>query len=72
MADEGGGGVGEMEMLIFVFGGFAVLAALWYLTGGPQKADLKGLFLSPPAPLGTGSSYGPQFGNSSDTGGGTR
>lgn len=65
MADEHGGGVGNAEMLIFVFGGFAVLAALWYLTGGPQKADLKGLFLSPPAPLGNGSAYGPQFTNPS-------
>lgn len=49
---------------VYLFLGFmAMLVALWYFAGGPGKADLKGLFLSPPAPLGTGESYGPTFGS---------
>jgi len=59
MAEGGGGGTTDIEMLIFVFGGFAVLVALWLFLGGPKHADLKGLFLAPPPPLGTGKSYGP-------------
>ncbi len=48
---------------VYMFLGFmAVLIALWYLAGGPGKADLKGLFLAPPAPLGNGQAYGPPFG----------
>lgn len=58
MADENGGTSG-VEMLIFVFGGFAALVALWLFTGGPQHADLRGIFLYPPAPLGPGGAYGP-------------
>lgn len=37
----------------------AILVGLWYFAGGPGKADLKGLFLSAPEPLGTGEAYGP-------------
>ena len=61
MADENGGGVNDMEMLIFVFGGFAVLVALWFFLGGPKHADLRGVFLAPPAPLGGGNAYGQQL-----------
>lgn len=60
MADEKSGG-GEYEMVIFVFGGFALLVALWFMTGGPARTDLRGIFLSPPAPLGEGGAYGPQI-----------
>lgn len=59
MADEGGGGGGDMEMLVFVFGGFAVLVCLWFATGGPAKSDLRGIFLNPPAPINNGDAYGP-------------
>ena len=61
MADEPGHGTTDVEMLIFVFGGFAVLVALWLFTGGAKHADLRGIFLNPPAPLGNGSAYGPQI-----------
>ena len=36
-----------------------VLVVLWYLAGGPGRSDLRGIFLSPPAPLGNGNAYGP-------------
>ena len=61
MADENKGG-GPGEMALFLFGGLVVLIALWFVNGGPQRADLKGIFLAPPAPLGTGGAYGPQVG----------
>ena len=51
------------DALMF-FGAFLVLVFLWYMAGGPGKADLRGLFLAPPQPLGTGEAYGPTFGSS--------
>jgi hypothetical protein len=42
-----------------VFGGFAVLVALWLWTGGYKHADLRGIFLNAPAPLNNGNAYGP-------------
>jgi len=59
--ENGGGGTTDIEMLVFVFGGFAVLVILWFVLGGPKHADLRGIFLAPPAPLGNGSAYGPQI-----------
>ncbi len=52
-----------MSDLIFVVAGLAMLVVLWYANGGPQKADLRGIFLQPPAPVGTGEAYGPTFDN---------
>lgn len=49
------------------FGVLVILIGLWYFSGGPGKADLRGLFLSPPEPLGSGEAYGPQFGESTTT-----
>jgi hypothetical protein len=43
----------------FVFGSVAVLLGVWYITGGPERSDLRGIFLKPPPPLNTGESYGP-------------
>jgi hypothetical protein len=43
------------------------LVLLWYFAGGPGKADLRGLFLAPPTPLGTGEAYGPTFGDETPT-----
>ncbi len=51
-----------MQLLLMVVGGMAVLIFLWFMAGGPGKADLRGLFLAPPAPLGPGDAYGPQIG----------
>jgi len=61
MADEPTKGNPAEDALLF-FGALIVLVILWYFAGGPGKADLRGLFLAPPAPLGTGDAYGPQFG----------
>ena len=62
MAEEKG--PSATEDALFFFGILAVLVVLWFLAGGPGKADLRGLFLAPPAPLGTGDAYGPQVGTS--------
>lgn len=62
MADDKKESGGVMEDVAFVVGGLIILVVIWFLLGGPGRADLKGLFLAPPAPLGTGESYGPQFG----------
>ncbi len=58
MADEKpkGNPVGD---LFFILAIIVVLIVLWFATGGPERANLKGIFLSPPPPLGTGESYGP-------------
>lgn len=66
MADEPKGPSVTEEALMF-FGAMLILAALWYYAGGPGKTDLRGIFLSPPQPLGTGDAYGPQFGNDATT-----
>jgi len=66
MADEGGG-ASETQMLVFVFGGFAILVFLWFATGGPAKSDLRGIFLNPPAPVGQGGAYGPTISAPEDT-----
>jgi len=63
MADETPKG-NPVEDALWFIGILAVLVVLWYVAGGPGKADLGGLFLAPPAPLGTGESYGPQFATS--------
>jgi hypothetical protein len=53
----------DFEMVWFVFGGLAVLIFIWWMTGGPERADLRGIFLSPPPEVGgTGEAYGPQVG----------
>ena len=61
MADEPTKGNPEEDALWF-FGILAILVVLWYFAGGPGKADLRGLFLAPPQPLGSGEAYGPQLG----------
>lgn len=67
MADEQPQG-GHYDILFFVGGILVVLVALWYYNGGPDKADLRGIFLAPPPPLGTGDAYGPQVGSSTYSG----
>ncbi|MBP9711245.1 MAG: hypothetical protein KBD50_03265 [Candidatus Pacebacteria bacterium] len=63
MAEEKKPDESGYEILWFVLGGLAVLITLWWFTGGPERADLRGLFLSPPPEAGgTGESYGPEFG----------
>jgi hypothetical protein len=40
----------------------AILVILWFANGGPERADLRGMFLAPPAPMGPGNAYGPEVG----------
>ena len=64
MADEKPTGGGPMSDLMFMVVGLVLLLVLWYANGGPQRADLRGIFLQPPAPLGTGQAYGPDVASS--------
>ncbi len=70
MADEK---VGEdpMKLLLMVLGGMALLVFFWFMSGAYKNADLRGIFLAPPAPIGPGGAYGPQIGNPSNTSGQT-
>ena len=67
MAGEAPEGGGAMGTAVFVFGGFILLVIVWYLSGGAERADLRGIFLQPPTPLGGGDAYGPEFGSSTPT-----
>ncbi len=58
MAEEDKGG-SPFEIVWIVFGALGLLIALWWMQGGPERADLRGIFLAPPPPIGTGESYGP-------------
>lgn len=55
-----GGTAGSAALSVLGF--IAILVILWFANGGPKKADLRGLFLAPPAPVGPGNAYGPQVG----------
>lgn len=63
MADETPNG-SPYEVIIFLVGLITVLTILWFANGGPQRADLRGIFLHPPTPLGSGGAYGPQISTS--------
>ncbi len=54
-----------MQLLWLVLVGMGVLIFLWFAGGGPKHADLRGLFLMPPAPVGPGGAYGPEIGTPS-------
>lgn len=64
MAEEPAGS--PWSLPLFVIGGLAFLIFAWYVTGGPSRADLRGIFLSPPPPLDSGDAYGPQIGTSTN------
>ena len=40
----------------------AALLGLWYYSGGPERSDLRGIFIKPLPPVDTGESYGPTIG----------
>ena len=62
MADEEKKEEGHpMQIVLFVVAILGALIVLWYYNGGPSRADLRGIFLAPPAPIGTGDAYGPQL-----------
>lgn len=48
------------KLLMAVLGAMALLIFFWFASGAYKNADLRGIFLAPPAPLGPGGSYGPQ------------
>ena len=62
MADEKPKKDDPMQMLLMVLGFLAVLIFLWFYTGAYKNADLRGVFISPPPPVGPGGAYGPQIG----------
>lgn len=64
MAEEKKEGSGQTagQAALSVLGMIAILIILWFANGGAQRADLRGIFLAPPAPLGPGDAYGPQLG----------
>ncbi|MDE2071385.1 MAG: hypothetical protein KGI70_01465 [Patescibacteria group bacterium] len=66
MADEKDEGTHPFTHFLWVLGAFAALVVLWLYAGGPGKADLRGLFLAPPPPVGSGGAYGPQLGTTTD------
>lgn len=65
--DHGGEGSGPVGDLIFILSIIGVLIVLWFATGARKAADLKGIFIHPPAPVGEGGAYGPTIGTSSAT-----
>lgn len=45
---------------VYILGALlAGLIFIWFYTGGYKNADLRGIFLAPPAPVGSGEAYGP-------------
>jgi hypothetical protein len=50
------------QILWLVGGTLAVLIFLWFATGAYKTTDVKGLFIAPLPPVGSGESYGPQIG----------
>jgi hypothetical protein len=67
MADEKPKGPSPVEDLVFILSIIGVLTVLWFAMGARKAADVRGLFLHPPAPVGTGGSYGPTLGTTSVT-----
>jgi hypothetical protein len=61
MADDKPPAHDPMSDAKFLLVGFALLLILWWANGGPQRADLRGIFLQPPPPVGSGNAYGPQI-----------
>ena len=55
-------GTGPVGDLVFIVSIIAVLILLWFAMGARKAADIKGMFLHPPAPVGQGGSYGPTLG----------
>lgn len=72
MAEEGGGG-GGMSDAVFLVLIIIFLMVTWFLSGAAKNADIKGIFLSPPPPLGVGETIGlPGVADSPEEGGVSR
>jgi hypothetical protein len=59
--DAGAEGHDAMKDVYFFLLCLAVLVGAWWYMGGPEKTDMRGIFLRPPAPIDTGEAYGPQI-----------
>ena len=53
------GGQTAAQAALSILGILAILVILWFANGGPERSDLRGMFLAPPAPVGPGNAYGP-------------
>jgi hypothetical protein len=60
MADAPKGSPLQMVWLVLL--GLGVLIFFWFYTGAYKHAELKGIYLAPPPPVGPGGGYGPQIG----------
>jgi hypothetical protein len=49
-----------LKDLYFFLAIVVIIVILWYASGGASRADLRGILLSPPQPLGSGNSYNPE------------
>ncbi len=66
---EGEGGGGGMSDAVFIVLIIIFLMVSWFLSGAAKNADVKGIFLSPPPPLGVGETIGlPGVADPYDTG----
>lgn len=63
MADEHSDSSKEIIETVLTIGGIILfLAILWWYNGGLTRESVRGLFLKPPPPVGTGEVYGPEIG----------
>lgn len=64
MAEEKkeGGAQSVGQAALSILGIIAILVILWFANGGPERADLRGIFIAPPPPVGPGGAYGPHLG----------
>lgn len=67
MADDKNGEESPMKTVFILAALLGGLIILWYVNGGPERSDLRGIFLSPPSPVGSGDAYGPQIGTPSES-----
>jgi hypothetical protein len=67
MADEAPKGSGPVGDLVFIASIIGILIVLWFANGAHSGADLRGIFLHPPQPVGPGGAYGPTLATSSAT-----
>lgn len=54
------------EAVFLILGLLVFLGALWLVRGGKVESTGQGIFLHPPAPLDSGTSYGPRVGSTTN------
>jgi hypothetical protein len=56
------------EPALWLGGILFALFALWWVGGGPERdGGIRGLFVAPPPPIGSGEVYGPEIAPASTT-----